>query len=213
MTALRKAGYSSLYITAAVVLTACLPPAFFPFAPQYAVTGDDVPLTLTVTNTPSSVTCLSDSVSFSNTGTNTWEGTIPAGSLSLGDNVIDCRANNNFGTTSQTVGTIVVIENTPPTLEVYTSVTVYDNDGSVAIDEPLVDTGTSSNIEGAEYVLDSGTLPAGLNIDSSNGHLVGTINVGSTEVVSDIYLQATTAAGSDVNDSPITITIEDGSTP
>ncbi|HEY9034038.1 MAG TPA: putative Ig domain-containing protein [Pseudomonadales bacterium] len=199
----------------ALLLAGCLPPAIFPVGILYAVTGDDVPISLTVSNNPSSVSCQGGAVVLAKVATDTWEGIVPAGLLSLGDNTLNCKASNKYGSISQTVGTIVVIDNVPPALVTFSSVTVYDNNGGTAINEPLVDTGASSNLDGASYALDasSAPLPAGLSIDSDSGNLTGTIDVASQQTVTDIYLQATTAAGSDVNDAPLTIIIEDGPSP
>ena len=204
--------------TFTLLLSACtsLPPFFVGLFYLYAAQGNNVDISVDISGSPTSVGCSvsSTAITMSSTDNYTYTGTVDQSLLSLGENPVSCSATNDNGTTTQTAGVIKVIENTPPTLVTLTPVSVYDNDGSVALDEPLVDTGNSSNLDGAEFTLDasSDALPAGLSIDSANGNLVGSTDVASTQVLS-IILKATSAAGSDINDTPTDLTINDGANP
>lgn len=216
MSVARKSFLAVLMLGLAGLLTACLPPALFPFGVIYEVVGEPVTINVAVANNPGSVNCTNTEndipISMSKDSGDVWTGTFNDSDLVLGENPIQCRASNNSGSSSQTVGMIVVIENTPPTLVTFVNVTVYDDDGNTSINEPLVDTDQSSHLDGAEFALDDSSvddLPADLSIDSSNGNLVGTTTAGP--LVIDVTLLATTVAGSDTSD--VTITIESGPEP
>lgn len=204
-----------------VALAACVPPpVFYSTVAVFAVQGNDVGISVNVSNSPTSVTCFNGAVTLTRGSGDTHSGTVPTAQISTaGSHPVVCNATNANGSITATVGAIVVIPNTPPTVVGLTTaeatspggaVVVLDRNGNQSINEPLIDTAATSNVTGAVYVLDasSDALPGSLGIDTTNGNLVGTVNVTGQSFQTNIVVRATTVAGTDTTQG-ITLYIYD----
>lgn len=181
------------------LLTACFPPMFYSIVNIYAVdNGNDVGFILKVGNGATSVTCFNGNVVLTNSEGDTWNGTADyTNDLggAQGTTTVNCTAINGFGSLTSNVGTITLIPNSPPQIVMLPTVTICGNDGSLTVNEPLVD-GNSQYMTGATYLLTAGSLTSLMTINATNGNLNGTPTAGT---YSDNLLKitATTAAGSD----------------
>ena len=187
-------------------LNITLPPVFQPTLYKYAVDdGSNVPFTVTVYNSPTSVTCViktGSTITLTNSGTDQWSGTALYSSdfknysadPDSGVNSVSCTAINATGSSTTAVGTIELIPNSPPNIVIIQPMNICGNGGSRTYNDTLVDP-SSTYLAGATYTLTKGTLPTGLGIDSSTGNLIGTLTAGDFSATS-LAITATTVAGS-----------------
>lgn len=197
-------------ICLSLLLTACFPPAFYSTVNVYAVAnGSDVGFVIKVANDPASVTCFGGDVVMAWVDGDTWQGTADyTNDLggAPGITAVSCTAANRYGTVTSNVGRISLIENQLPQIVMLSNVTICGNDGTLQINEPLVDMANSLYMTGATYALTQGSLPSGLIINSTTGNLQGTPAAGNYNM-NNLKMTATTMVGSDQSNN-FSITIQ-----
>ena len=94
------------------------------------------------------------------------------------------------------MGTITLIANQPPEIVMLPTVTICGNDGTLIVDEALVDSGASNYLTGASFSITAGSLTSPMTLDATNGNLTGTPPIG-TYSDNPLKMTATTVAGTD----------------
>lgn len=190
------------------VVSACTPPAFVSPIAEIALQGQNVPIRLKVVNDPSSVTCFSGSVTLLHDTGDYYSGSVDQGLLSLNENIVTCRAENDSGALEYPVGTILVVANSmAPSLDGTDAASFDDNDGANTVDIDLIDGGSNLFFETYSLAPSSDVLPVGLNIDRQTGNLVGSADVVGATVL-NLVIRVETIVGSADTDT-ITLTIND----